>query len=636
MRHARARPPRGLIMKKEIIAIIAVFAAAFSSAGSKEKFFAYRSFWPETAAMRAFGEAGIDLYAVMPSNSFNTLGEPYCKFKPFWVWDETYLWGVVDEQFDLVIRQNPRAKFICMIDINSPLWLARRLNISYGLGGDSFTDITNSFCIENWRGLTSKMLKAYVEHMEKRYGGRVYAYIVAAGGSSEWYDNGKGRAIPQKEKAWANYLKERGLPNWKVPSHAELYTPSFDKYFDPQTQMPRIEYARFTEKLMSDAMDYFSEIARGAAGGKRAVGSFCGFLPHTLVGKIDNRQPYSSPFLDFLGDPGGYDNRKIGMGGGMNAPVKSLKLRGKHWFQEIDHRTHTFNYDLSPYVKIFGKDLYGMKDQAETSAMLKREFALAAVMQNSLWCFDMWGGVFSAPETMALVGKAHKIWSAHKDDNLPVRAEILYIADPDSCLYTEYPELKHFKQILFSCGAPFDHIFFGDISKVDMSKYKVVVFPHSYEITPEKKKILDQYVCKDGKVVVATAGFGIIDGKRLDPAFTEKLTGFKYKTAGVNKKDMGGWTSVYAGDEKSFSKQNFMELIKNAGVHTYTDEPLPVYANEKLVAIHTKEGGKKTVYLPRKVSKAKELFTDKIIDANGDKFEYDFISPDTALFELID
>ena len=55
-----------------------------------------------------------------------------------------------------------------------------------------------------------------------------------------------------------------------------------------------------------------------------------------------------------------------------------------------------------------------------------------------------------------------------------------------------------------------------------------------------------------------------------------------------------------------------------------------------LVAVHTKKGGRKTIYLPRKVKQIKELFTDKIVAENTDKFDYNFISPDTALFELID
>lgn len=620
---------------KKLLSLILLLTTSFCLSSPKEKFFAYRSFYPETSAMRAFGNAGINLYAVMPSNSFNTLGEPYCKFKPFWVWDETYLWNVVDEQFDLVIRQNQNAKFIVMIDINSPLWLYRRLEIRFGMGGDSFNDMTNSLCIPEWKNLTTKMVKAYVEHMEKRYGDRIFGYMIAGGGSSEWYDSSKGRALAFKEKEWEKYLQKKGLPNWVTPTHKELYTPTLDNlYFDPQTQAYRIHYAHFTEKLISDGMDYFSKVVRDIVGDKRQIGAFCGFLPHTLVGKIDNRQTYSSPYNDFVGDPGGYDNRRIGMGGGMNAPVKSLKLQGKHWFQEIDHRTHTFNYDLSAYIKIFGKDMYGMKNQQETNAMLKREFSLAIVMQNSLWCFDMWGGVFSTPETMEVVAKAHKLWQQHKDDNLPMHSEIVYIADPDSCMYIEYPSVRYFKRILFSCGASFDHIIFDDIAKVDFSKYKVVVFPHTFEITPEKKKLLDKYVFKDNKTIVTMGAFGTTDGKRIDKKFTENLTGFKYKQNGINRKNMGDWVSVYAGDEESFNKNNFMDIIKKAGVHLYTDEPLPVYANENLVAIHTENGGKKTIYLPKKVKKVKELFTDKIIEVNDNKFEYNFSQPDTALFSL--
>ena len=73
-------------MKKILLFLLAI-SSTFSIYGAKkEKFFAYRSFWPETAAMRQFAEAGIDLYAVMPSNSYNTLGEPYCKFPPFCLW----------------------------------------------------------------------------------------------------------------------------------------------------------------------------------------------------------------------------------------------------------------------------------------------------------------------------------------------------------------------------------------------------------------------------------------------------------------------------------------------------------------------------------------------------------------------
>lgn len=69
-------------MNKLLIVLFSAVLALCAHAGVPGKFFAYRSFWPETEAMKQFADIGVNLYAVMPSNSFNSLGEPYCKFPP--------------------------------------------------------------------------------------------------------------------------------------------------------------------------------------------------------------------------------------------------------------------------------------------------------------------------------------------------------------------------------------------------------------------------------------------------------------------------------------------------------------------------------------------------------------------------
>ena len=624
-------------MKRLTILFLATLSLSLYGA-KKETFFAYRSFWPESAAMRAFGEAGIDTYAVMPSNSYNTLGEPYCKFPPFWVWDETYLWNVVDEQFDLVIHQNPRAKFIVMIDVNSPLWLTRRLDRKYGMGGDSYAEPSNSLCIKEWRDLTEKMIKAYVNHMEERYGDRVYAYMIAGGGTSEWYCCAQGRAVPQKEELWEKWLKDRNLPNWEIPTHKRIYTQKFLKeQIDPATHQDVIEYARFTENIISQGVEDLQKIVRDIVGDKRQVGAFCGFSPKCFSGKLDNRMTFSSPTSDFVGSPGGYDNRALGQGGGATTPIKSVKIRGKHYFQEIDHRTHTYNADLTPYVKIGGIHLHGAKNQAESDAILKREFAHAIIWQNSLWCFDMWGGIFKTPETMEIVKKSYQLWKKHQNDTYPISAEVVLITDPESGFYSQYLAYSHIKKAISTIGAPYEAIFFDDIEKVDFSKYKMVVFPHSFEITPKKKELLDKYVFKDNKTVVTMRGFGVSDGKTLDESRTEKLVGFPFaKSKTIQVKQMNGWKSVYNSNMGLFNKNNLQQFAREAGVHIYIDATVPVYANDKLIAIHTIEGGKRMVNLPRKVKQVKELYSDKIVAENTDKFEYEFKKPDTALFELID
>ena len=62
---------------------------------------------------------------------------------------------------------------------------------------------------------------------------------------------------------------------------------------------------------------------------------------------------------------------------------------------------------------------------------------------------------------------------------------------------------------------------------------------------------------------------------------------------------------------------------------------IPVFANEKLIAIHTLEGGKKTVTLPVKCKEVRELYTNKVVPVKKQQFVYDFSAPDTALFEIV-
>ena len=66
----------------------------------------------------------------------------------------------------------------------------------------------------------------------------------------------------------------------------------------------------------------------------------------------------------------------------------------------------------------------------------------------------------------------------------------------------------------------------------------------------------------------------------------------------------------------------------------HVDDYSPVYASEKLVAIHSKTGGVKKITLPKTAAKVTEAFSGKVVAENAQVFEYDFAEPETALFEL--
>ena len=66
----------------------------------------------------------------------------------------------------------------------------------------------------------------------------------------------------------------------------------------------------------------------------------------------------------------------------------------------------------------------------------------------------------------------------------------------------------------------------------------------------------------------------------------------------------------------------------------YCHDEVPVYANERLVAIHMAVGGEKSISIPVHIRKVRELYTGQVIPVIDHKISYKFSTPDTALFEI--
>ena len=156
------------------------------------------------------------------------------------------------------------------------------------------------------------------------------------------------------------------------------------------------------------------------------------------------------------------------------------------------------------------------------------------------------------------------------------------------------------------------------------------VIRDAFDAAPGKPVLLDKFL-EDAIELDVDA---ICDGENLDVSRVKNFTGFDYGAKGVNTKQMDGWNSVYIHDPQKLSAADARKIAERAGVRFYVDENVPVYANEKLLCIHVKDGGKKTVRLDGKYEKVVELYSGKVVAENADSFVYEFNSPDTALFEL--
>ena len=448
-----------------------------------------------------------------------------------------------------------------------------------------------------------------------------------------------------KTKAWKKWQAERGQKVLPVPTFDRLDHASFEDFIrDPQAERDVIDYCEFTSDIIVDAINEFSGITRKMVSPDKEIGMFFGYIVQLARGRmvscghLSYERIFSSPNIDFFVSPGTYYDRKMGQGSGFMCPNGSRLRSGKGWLHEIDHRTPTTKV---PRMNVAGFDS-DWKNQAEVDAGMKREFALTMVNGTSLWCFDMWGGFYDSPETMKLIAQSKKLWDKYATKPERSMAEVALVVDPQSAVYVNETNKKcqkifvDMRTKLNALGAPFEVYSFNDIGKTDMSKIKLFVFPAMFHLTSERAEILGKHVFANGKTALFMDAAGISDGKTLDPARTEKLTGFAYKTAGVNVRKFADHTRAYVYDYDNVTPAVLRDLAAKAGATLYTDFETPVFANERLVAIHTAKGGKKTITLPKKYAKVVEIYSGKIAAENTDKFVYEFASPDTAVFELFE
>jgi len=599
----------------------------------KRTYVCYRSFWPELEMTAKFGEMGIDRRCFFAANTINSAGFEYCKYPSIWLGIKKYDFPAYDRQVDDLLGANPEARFLCLIDLNTPYWLTRKL--AY----DSFDAISHAASDPRWVGYTTEWMRDFIAYSEQKYGDKIEAYILSGGGTSEWYEYDRGRSSRVKNKAWHAWCEKEGYEFGEgVPGESTLQHAAHENVvYDPATEMDKIQYWRFHNGVVADAVLHFAKTARSLIGSDKEIGVFFGYYmvsDSKLVsfGHLDYERVFASPDIDFFISPGTYNDRMMGGGSGPQLVHGTLLRYGKRYLHEIDHRTHCV-------ASSAGANRW--QTQQEDEAGLKREAAFALINHASYWWFDMWGCWYQKEETRRLIGQLRDISERYGKDRAPSVAQALLVADPQSAYYLN-EKMPHasamarkFREKLTRTGAPFDVYSFNDLPAIDMSRYKVVLLPATLLITPERAAVLRRHVLNGGRSVVWVYAPGICDGKSLDTARVKQWTGSAYRTAGPATVAMDGWTSVYAFEYKTMTPAVLRQVLRRSGVHLYTEGEDVVYANQRLLAIHCKTGGEKSVSLPRDYGRVVDALTGTAVADNTAAFTYRFESPDTVLFELV-
>lgn len=663
---------------------------------NKKQYFAYRSFWPELETMKKFRETvGVDTFNVMISNTVNSLGFQYTKYPPVWKWNGVYDLDAFDKQLDDIINVVPDAKFLCMLDLNTPHWWTRYLG-AFGVRYDSYYDLGKITASKTWRNDTSEYMRTVMEHAQEKYGDRILAYVLGCGGATEWHDRSRSEESVYKLDAFRQWQAKEGKTLTDIPgrmrrdagsfdfssdykdlysyyngndptggSYSTIFPNGFGLFRSPEKDQDVMDYFRFCNEFNADTVSYFLAKARQVIPRNVELGCFFGycFSAWTMTaGHLAYEKLLKDENLDFVIAPIiGYE-----MGSGSTSATihETVTLHGKRMLQEMDQKTYCANRVMSDCCELpdpakvetkvgtwdkstDGKELakkfsfmsMNWADEDRVAAGIKRDGAMALINGDSLWWFDMWGGFYQGEKVYSALRKIKEIWDREASFSPTPVADALIVTDPENLYllndmnercgtFWQYP-----KNLLGQSGAVYELCSFNDLETMDTARYKFVVMCHPFALNAKKRAVLKEKILNRNRTVLWMYGPVINEEGKWDEKNVEKICGLPYGIPGVKTADMGDWKSALVFRAETLQLEEMVALARNAGCRFYCTKPRPVFANERLLCIHTAIPETLTVTLPKKYARLTELFSGEVRE-NADTFELKADGPDTFLIRL--
>lgn len=515
--------------------------------------------------MRQMRDVGVHLYMNDPHPGWNAPGV----YDPTTSSPETRR-ELIDVMIQRVLEVDPEGYFIPRLSTAPPWsWVALHREEMEVLDGtiDMYRQV--SWASEVWLQEASEMLATFVKYCESQpWGDRIFAYHID-GPSGEWCprsamigqygDYSKPmhnwfrawlrRKYRDNEKALREAWNDRNVTfeTARVPSPEQQRKASFFRYRDPCVEMQVIDYYRAVRDRSVHNIRTLAGVVKEACQRRKIVGVFYGYEPAmywspALFFGENTQMEYQQASaqrsghmglswvaecddIDYVASPYDYLYRTVGGTGESQSLPYSVALRGKLFWTEDDTRTHT-----SPRTIWYGRT----RNDAESVAVLRRNFASMITNNASLWWMDQQGCWFDTPGIQAAIRDMVKLAGRlHELDRSPC-GEIAVVLNEDGPFYTElennYGWAEVFKQRLFGLtrlGAPYRLHTLRDLELDNLPDYKLWIFLEAHALNKDARHLIEQRCKCDGNVLVWLHAAGLIDQDVSLENMTE-LTGMKF------------------------------------------------------------------------------------------------------------
>ncbi len=450
-------------------------------------------------------------------------------------------------------------------------------------GFHHFTNFYNeaweaSYASEVWRRDTADMLRALVRFIDQSpLASRMMGYFFVHGTTEEWNQPG--------DNFWPGYEAPMQREAGPVPPPRSRLDAGFGLLRDPEKEADVIHFYRRFHEVRAETIAHLAKAVKEASNRPVVTGTFFGYLMENPriqeSGHLAPKAVLESPHVDVIACPytytatndpakarwesdlyDGADNwlgRARGVGGdaAFRSMVESYRRRGKLYISEID--PGSYRHQAKSWKEIGGS---GSTTPEGTVNILRRDFGNVLAAASGAWLYDFgpynWsdygedaptpGGWYGSPEIIDAVGNVLDMMKARLENDISSVAKIVVAGDPESFFvsrhwlydrpwpgqgirYTDLVNHWFFNaqaRALYRGGQPIDLIYRDDLTADDYRRYRLVIVPNSFLLTPGQVDDLHARLRGSGATVLWYYAPGLLHPGGVDLEQMERLTGFRF------------------------------------------------------------------------------------------------------------
>ena len=456
---------------------------------------------------------------------------------------------------------------------------------AWGLGRPLGIDGANprraSFASLPWQAWARETLADFCRQLAATpEGDALFCIQLANGLYGEWHQFGflhhdpdTGVAATHSFRRWlrAKYGDDAGLaeawrrPDARIdavrpPGSAEREVADCGVLRDPQRRRDLIDYFRWLHETMADALLMLAGTVKASWPRPIVTAAFQGyfygqFARNAAGSHLAMDRVLASPALDCLCSPASYTDgvRAMGGSGHGRGMMGAVRRAGKLWLDENDHGTFLVG---CPWDRHFQTSL------EDDIAYIRRNSLQPVLRGGGQWWYDF--GMVAGTPAFATHGNVG--WWDHPRLAAEIRAvrdvaqrcherpwrrpcDVLVIHDPWSFCHTVAKRwsLAGFKfgdqpppgpnpfsgrgmdgllEALFRSGLVFDEALIGELPRLDLNPYRLVIFASTPVLEPAAREQIVRRVAADGRHVVLFGFAGWSDGDQVGAGQATTLSGF--------------------------------------------------------------------------------------------------------------